>query len=156
MRDFSSEVGDRLAALSDGEACFYIGQINRRKPGGGSYNCSFRIKLRDDDRPFLEKMQSLVGLGRIYTHRDGPTNPNPCVTWAIDSKKECEELVDIFDRFPLWSKKARDFKIWRDAVLYWNYPYVDDDGKIVWDEMDQCRRLLMAGRAYRAPLRVVA
>lgn len=148
-QEISEEVGNRLAALTDGEGHFAIGQINKRKPGGGTCNCSFKIKLRDDDAPFLEHMQRIVGLGKIIRLKGTDTNPNPCILWVVHAKKEVEELVAIFDRFPLWSKKQRDFAVWKEAVLYWNYPYLDDWGRIDWETMDVLKDELKAVREYR-------
>jgi hypothetical protein len=106
------EIGYRLAGLADGEGCFSI-QPNNNK----GWLCSFVIKMRADDRPLLERFQRLTGVGNFYTATKG--RHNPCVSWAVQDKAGVRKIVDIFDMYPLWSKKKRDYNLWRLAVLEW-------------------------------------
>jgi LAGLIDADG endonuclease len=122
----TDEEGYRLASLADGEGCFSIARSGntdpKRRPRGGGYTCAFIVKMRADDTPFLERFAAIFG-GRIRhvgdVRQDGRARA-PQVTWSIDTKAGCRSLVDIFDRYPLWSKKRRDYLIWREAVLFWS------------------------------------
>lgn len=107
------EVGYRLASLADGEGCFHIGKR------GKNYMCSFIITLRQDDAPLLRIFQEATGVGSMY-FRPASGNMKPKVRWEVHRKKEVLALAGIFDAYPLWSKKATDFTIWREAVHYWN------------------------------------
>lgn len=115
----SPEVGNRLAGLCDGEGHFGIGRQ------GNWYRCLFAIGLRVDDEPFLREMRDAVDLGKVVTapaYRSEGRRNSPSAQWRIVSKDDCVALVALLDEYPLWSKKARDYAIWRDAVLYWQNP----------------------------------
>lgn len=116
-QDLPKGFGPWLAGLCDGEANF---DIHRQQRDSGEYFYPrFEMTLRADDGGLLAMLQQQVG-GKIYAkdERSPSDSPgkNPTTRWEIVSREECARLVDIFDRFPLQSKKARDFAIWREAV----------------------------------------
>jgi hypothetical protein len=130
----SDEVGWRFASLVDGEGCFDI----RAKTGG--CGCSLVLLMRADDRPLLERMRDeLGGLGRIrvYPKRG---NRQPTVVWAIHRRAEVLWLTELFDLYPLWSKKAKDYGVWREAAIAW-YSGAND--------LTAYRDELRTGRAYQ-------
>ena len=112
-----STFGHWLAGFSDGEGCFRI----HKGKSGTYYACHFQIKLRDDDLDILAECQRRTRIGNIY--RDTPSrqtrNSNPNATWVVQARAECWKLVSIFDQFPLRSKKARDYVIWKKALDIW-------------------------------------
>lgn len=116
--------GNWLAGFADGEGCFFIGRVTHRNRKGGpdyvNYRCAFTISLRNDDRPILEEIRATLGIGSMG-HR-APRNMGvwPMCEWRVKSKPEAVVLVDLFDRYPLRAKKARDYAIWREAVIDWN------------------------------------
>lgn len=132
------QTGHYLAGLTDGEGCFSIRAYNVHKPTK-TYGCAFIIKMRADDRFLLEGLRDALDLGTIATESGrGDSKPRkPTVRWVVGDKVGCLAVVTLFDRFPLWSKKARDFHVWRQAVLYWNYPRAleDGSGRIDWSPM---------------------
>lgn len=70
----------------------------------------FVIEVRADELPLLQELQAAFG-GTLYyarTHRS--------YRWQVQKRGICRELVAYFDRFPLRSKKARDYVLWRRAV----------------------------------------
>ncbi len=157
MQAFSDEIGFRLASLADGEGCFVISR--QQKNGRTSHQCSFSVKMRADDGPFLDRWCSLTGLGRVYyapAYPDQVRKNQPSAMWVVTRRRDCLALVDLFESFPLWSKKARDFEVWAQAVRYWNDPktlprsgrgnqfFVDQEPLIVLHER------LRAVRAYAA------
>lgn len=102
-----------LAGFADGEGCFLI--TAARWP-----HCRFQIALRADDKPVLEHCQQESGLGSLrfldipkYSKLVGAS---PQWLWSVQRKLECQRLVEIFDTYPLVSKKAADYAIWREAV----------------------------------------
>lgn len=118
------EFGYRLAGLTDGEGHFGI--VKQTKRGRTTYGCVFIINMRDDDREFVEWLHETTGLGVIYRagalrQRQG-WETNPMVGWRVQKKTECLKLLEIFERYPPLSKKARDFEIWAKAVRYLNGP----------------------------------
>ncbi len=143
---YADEIGFRLASLADGEGCFYIGKLKNRH-GNPAYNCAFFVKMRADDAPFLEHLSVMTGLGGIYeqgsTTADGHDR-KPQVCWKIQTKTDCLALTMIFDRYKLWSKKQRDYEIWRKAVMEWNDHEPGDD----WLPLEEFRDSLRAVREY--------
>ena len=119
----SPEAGYRLAALADGEGCFAIPRLAPRGTKQASFYCLFVVKMREDDTLFLARMKEEIGLGTLRwgtpSNGDGAKR-QPWVRWEIRRKEECISLVHIFDEYPLWSKKAQDFAIWREAVFEWS------------------------------------
>lgn len=115
------ELGYRLAAFTDGEGHFGI--VRQRKATGTYvYGVVFVIPLRRDDRAILERFQDEVGVGSLYDVERHNKWGNPQSRWVVQNKADCQRLVEIFDEFPLWSKKQRDYAIWREAVLYMQGP----------------------------------
>lgn len=111
MTPVSFEFGHWFSGFVDGEGCFTI-----HKKGG----CSFIIGLRSDDELVLRHIQnSLGGIGRIrYVFRSlGSEGGNPQIRWEVNKKKECLWLTTVFDAYPLRSRKANDYAIWREAAV---------------------------------------
>lgn len=134
------EQGWRLAGLTDGEGHF---GISRRKQ---SYMCEFVIALRDDDEPLLRRLQETTGLGLLYHAKKRLDGHHDICRWYVTRKQECLRLVEIFNACPLWSKKARDFEVWRKAVLYWNGPRLEG-----WAPMERWYHEIREARGYIEP-----
>lgn len=98
-----------FAGFVDGEGCFSFVTDTT-----GTTAPRFCISLRADDKPTLEFITNSLGFGNIY-HKNGWGNSKPQVSLHITSSA-CWRLVELFDQFPLQSKKKRDFAIWRQAV----------------------------------------
>lgn len=114
--DLTDGFGHWLAGFADGEGCFRL--IQHRVGPGLAISAQFQISLRADDRPILEEIRQRTGLGNIHSNgRSAVNNGRPQVRWAVGDHAGCLVLVGLFDRYPLRAKKARDFAIWRDAVM---------------------------------------
>jgi hypothetical protein len=122
----SPELGHRFAGLCDGEGSFIIHRKRNRGYDLTSYVCRFTMGLRADDQPLLELLRDCLGLGQISIASASIAadrrQPHPTARWDVMAKRDCLRIVQILDEFPLWSKKAADFAIWREAVVYWNKP----------------------------------
>jgi hypothetical protein len=104
----------RLAGLVDGEGCFTI----TKTPKNG-YRCAFVIKLRADDREMLERYRYGVdGIGHLR-RQERKNAWAPTVAWQVEDKYGVGLIRDLFELYPLWSKKRRDFEIWAPAVDFW-------------------------------------
>jgi hypothetical protein len=164
MRDESTEFDDAfghwLAGFADGEGCFSI----LHHKGREAYHCQFIIGLRDDDTAILREVHARTGLGYLRRREVCPSsvkNARAQTYWVVHRKTDCLALVEIFDRYPLRAKKARDYAVWREAVLEWERwtgkrvgvrqrtCYVD------WRRMAELRRQIQAVRQYPGTVEVV-
>lgn len=101
--------GHWLAGMTDGEGSFVISRDPR-----GIFRCTFQMGLRLDDRPILNECCSRVGLGAVHEQL------GRLAVWVVGRKVEVEILVQLFRRYPLRAKKAKDFEVWARAVELWN------------------------------------
>lgn len=142
--------GHWLAGFIDGEGCFRIqrGLANRRFP---YYACSFSLKQRDDDRALIADIVERTGIGTLREDRHRSGNSKPCVLWVADSKAHTEALAELLDRYPLRSRKLRDYLIWREAVEY-RKQHVRGNrwhGPQDWHPMEIFRVRIVEARTYR-------
>lgn len=119
-----------LVGFTDGEGCF--GLSIRKRPisiKNGTFYFSkdivFQIALRDDDREIIEKIHDNLKCGKISY--SVPRNKwklkeyisHGMVQFRVASIKEIANIIiPIFDKYPLLTKKRRDYDIWRKAVLF--------------------------------------
>jgi hypothetical protein len=107
--------GNWLAGFIDGEGHFYIACSPRQT----NYHCGMKMSLRDDDAEILATIHMATGLGVLgrsdWHHRQKITN-GATARWEIGSRPHCLGLIRLLDRYPLRTKKARDYAIWCEAV----------------------------------------
>jgi len=115
------ELGHFFAGLCAGEACFAICWASGSRQ---RFRCDFVIRMREDEEPMLRELQRRIGVGTLRRHR-ARGRSHPIVQWRAGSAADCRRLVEIFDRFPLRSRKQRDYEIWREAVLELSRPERD-------------------------------
>lgn len=131
-----------LTGFADGEGTFVItrsgSQVGNRRR---AWTPRFAISLRADDTAVLAALRSRFG-GSISTHAKR-AGTHPIATWTIAGKRDLALIVDYFDRFPLRSKKARDYAIWRSAALL--YIECSNSADIV-EQMEPLRDALNGGR----------
>lgn len=110
--------GHWLAGLFDGEGCF---TITARGKARRSFAPSFTLCLREDDAEIVEEIARRTGFGRVYhvIHRRPGVRDRYRVEWKVYRKRDVLALAALLDRYPLRSKKARDFRLWREAVRLW-------------------------------------
>lgn len=105
--------GHWLSGFTDGEGCFSLATNCTRRP----LQPLFRLGLRGDDAAILNLVWSYLRCGAVRL-RQPRTQVNPVCSFEVWNTTELAQVVvPHFDRFPLRSKKARDFVIWREAVL---------------------------------------
>lgn len=102
-----------LSGFLDGEGCFSISRSTK-----GCYSCALIVKLRADDRPLLEQIQFQLGIGIVRGVRvQGEGRRRPAAHWVVARKAETLWLTKLLDEFTLRAKKARDYAVWREAVI---------------------------------------
>lgn len=143
--------GHWLAGLIDGEGCFRV-QRNGARRGArhATYVPVFGLKLRDDDASVLAQIAEQTGIGHLDRDIARTGGSKPCLRWTVDTRADCAQLVEILDRFPLRTRKAADYVIWRRAVVEWTTKPRGDrwHGPRDWSVLSALRDELVAARAY--------
>lgn len=111
-----------ITGFSDGESWFRMYKINR----GTSWTFSFGIKLRDDDELIIEAIRDVFD-GSLYRgHQSeekrkqyGREGAKPSVMVVLHKRESIGQLIWHFDHYPLQTKKAGDYYIWREAAVTW-------------------------------------
>jgi hypothetical protein len=100
-----------FSGFAAGESYF---QLRRQNNRGWRIEPRFRIHLRADDLAILDALQAAFG-GSVRRGRNGIWLPQ--AHWLVSRKQDLQQIVDYFDRFPLRAKKAREYVVWREAVV---------------------------------------
>lgn len=160
LADIDPAFGHWLAGFIDGEGCFsfscsmYKGE-RRDRP-------RFALFLREDDAAIVEEIHTAVGCGvvrwKAAQRRLSYSWGRPQMGWIVDSREGLRRLIAVLDQFPLRSKKASDYAIWREAVMLWiNSEQRYREGRRgrethkCWAQITAIRERLMEARAYKAP-----
>ena len=99
-----------FSGLVDGEGCFIISRVRQRWT-----HARFVINMRADDAVMLEEIRRTMGFGAVQgRHR---TYANPTRAFEVTNKRGLLALVRLFDRYPLRSRKRKDYEVWRTFVL---------------------------------------
>ncbi len=102
-----------FVGFTDGEGSFYISHQHNDK-GTAEYCPRFGISLIASDIETLQNIQRQLGFGTVgITH----TRHKPFAYFRTNKLEELLALIKVFDRYPLQSKKQKDYEIWKLAVL---------------------------------------
>ena len=117
--------GNWLSGFTDGEGCFGLHRhgVNPSTGKRRGYHGLFRIELRGDDSGVLSSIKEYLGCGNLGGSPANlgysPRKVNPTCTYFVSDNKSLHDVViPNFEKFPLRSKKARDFAIWSQAIKY--------------------------------------
>ncbi|MBU2540306.1 MAG: LAGLIDADG family homing endonuclease [Candidatus Omnitrophica bacterium] len=101
-----------ITGFCEGEAAFTYSRH------GDRLNLYFAIKLNEEDKDLILQIQEFFGVGTIYDVKATPPRKysgltNPAVYYRVTRVSELEKVVEHFDNFPLFGKKLKSYKIWR-------------------------------------------
>ena len=105
-----------FSGFFDGEGTLLAMRENDRQ-----LTLKIQILLRDDDGSVNRWIQENLGCGKIYPHavsRQARVKTKPGSMFRIrDIRDLAEIVVPLFDKYPLHSKKAREYLIWKKLLL---------------------------------------
>jgi hypothetical protein len=106
-----------FSGFFDGEGTLLI-QVD----GNTQLALKIQVLLRADDRSVNEHIKAELKCGRIFPHparlNDG-RNAKPGVMYRVQELRDLYEIiVPLFERYPLRSKKNREFEIWKNIVRH--------------------------------------
>lgn len=101
-----------FAGLFDGEGHFMIGLRSPRKGAGRELQLGLTLYLRDDDAGVLLRVHDVLG-GYFR-----PTSKDNVARWCLRGLASLAEVaLPLFERYPLYSKKASEFDLFRSLVM---------------------------------------
>jgi hypothetical protein len=116
----SNDFGNYFAGFFDGEGCIVAFHRRRtdRPKSYPEFRLSLQIAIRDDDLQVLEYIRDNLG-GRIHRQKARKyTQTNPSARWNLESIKDLAEVViPLLEKYPLRSKKGREYEIWKPLVI---------------------------------------
>lgn len=130
VTDIPDDEGHWLAGITDGEGYFRLGTRKRRLdryPDRLYHSIEFiyGMTLRADDAPVLHRIQRILKVGYVGFYRprgvmhhplSGEAYPaNPRFSFRTAKRLDAGRVIATFQRFPLRSKKLRDFELWSKA-----------------------------------------
>lgn len=71
---------------------------------------TFKIGLAKKDLPILYRIHSFLGVGNITTR-------DLSCSYAIQSIKDLQVLIDHFDKYPLMTQKGADYLLFKMAFI---------------------------------------
>lgn len=127
--------GHWLSGFIAGEGSFNIVRNH------GCWVISFTLSQRDDDADTIHEIRDQLDLGKVYRIKPSGAS-KPKVAWQISRLSEQLQLIEVLDRFPIRSRKTKDYAIWKQAVL----------AKSAKDfvQIDELAPKLKAARTYKA------
>lgn len=116
----SDDFGHYFSGFFDGEGCI-VAFHRRRTDRAKSYpefRLALQIAIRDDDSQVLEYIRDNLG-GRIHWQKARENSKtNASVRWVFEHVKDLAEvIIPLLDKYPLRSKKRREYEIWRPLVM---------------------------------------
>ena len=128
-----------LSGFTDAEGTFSITryQGKARKDGArcpSGYTFEFSIQVRNDDLGILEQIKDYLKVGgllfasREKARQNGMPTAKDQVSFKVrDFASIIDTVIPHFDKFPLLSKKAKDYQIFKEAALA-HKAYLDNGG----------------------------
>ena len=113
-----------ITGFLEGEGSFDVNLSKKKAKSGVVYmGCyaKFMIGLRQDDYRALEFIQKKLKCGKIikYIEFSNHFGKQPMCRYTITIVKDLKEkLMPIIDRVGMYSKKRKDYKIWKKGVNY--------------------------------------
>lgn len=113
----SDDFGYWFSGFFDGEGCIFAFTRQVRGTKYSEFRLSVNISIRDDDAGAITRIQNNLKVGVISRGRNHG-NTNPTIAWRCERVKDLAEvIVPLFDHYPLYTKKAKEFAIWKPIVL---------------------------------------
>lgn len=103
-----------ITGLVDGEG-YFLAAYHKHPTcvHGEQLHISFGLSLRWDDIEPIKMLTEYFGVGSVAIDRGGK---NPVLRYKVYAFQELLKIVEHFEKFPLQSKKSKDFDIWKEIV----------------------------------------
>lgn len=119
MRE-DSDIANWIVGLVDGEGSFTIQFQNFPAMRlGFEARPIFIVNLDSKDREILELMRDFFGFGVVKTYERGGDYKGigKACYYKVTNLKDCLEIMKFFRKYPLRSKKRKDFEMWCECLF---------------------------------------
>ncbi len=119
---------DHIVGFVEGEGCFSVAielytdrkprktghKYRQKKPANGFRVApTFRINIREDDRPILEEIRKRLGVGEIYIqNKEKYRNCRNTAHYYVQTFSDLLKVRDFFRQQTFYTKKGKDFELW--------------------------------------------
>lgn len=118
-----SDIANWIVGLVDGEGCFTV-QLNNfpAMKLGFEARPTFIVNLDSKDRPILELIRDFFEFGVVNTYERGGNYKGigKACFYKVTNLKDCLEIMKFFKKYPLRSKKGKDFEMWCQCLFMMN------------------------------------
>lgn len=97
--------------------CEGVASFTYSRTGLQSFVLYFAIKLKSQDKKILEGIQDFFGCGRIYSVKQNNGQLGSDIYYRVTKISDLEKVVRHFDQYPLKTKKAKNYQLWREMVF---------------------------------------
>ena len=102
-----------VTGFVDGEGCFHI-SINKHPKMSMGWQVSklpeFRIVQHSRDEALLKELQRFFQAGKVVVNHGSRKE------LRIRKLNELKNVINLFERYPLMTKKSRDFEVFREVL----------------------------------------
>lgn len=114
--NITDNFGYWFSGFFDGEGCLLGATLKTE------HIVRIMISLRRDDLAILNKIKKILDCGIITNTTDNPNNQgyqsSPKSIYVVQTPKElCEIVIPLFDKYPLQTKKGKEYPIWRELAM---------------------------------------
>lgn len=144
------------AGFLDGEGCFTI-EVKRYRDSRKQdryLRPRLAVQVRRDDEVALRRLQEAIETpGYFYRRKARKVSTygsvsKPTTECAWHCMDDVKAVVKLLDEYPLLGKKARDYAIWRKAVLI--YTNTERPSRERQEALEPLREVLMESKKYKA------
>ena len=137
-----------LSGIADGESTFTIQRYRKAATHAMTVRFCWSISLRADDVDVIRLIQGYTGGGLCKT---GHSQGNPKWVLQVTRREEHFRLIQHFRKYPLRSKKRREFELWAEAIELWDSATGKPKPKEVHDKVEQIAEEIRAYRVFFDP-----
>jgi hypothetical protein len=107
-----------FAGFFDGEGTFIVfTRPCTANPKYSEYRLGIRVMIRDDDAQVVARIKDYLKVGPVSRRRRHGRS-NPAIAWTCERVQDLAEvIVPLFEKYPLQTKKAQEFAVWKPLVM---------------------------------------
>jgi hypothetical protein len=106
------DLANYIVGQADADSSFVITIMRCKGNKYGLRVLPLWVTEKHGDTEVLEKIHDFLGVGRVYAFH-GKSHPYIALRVA---GRDCAQIVQFFEQFPLRGRKREDFEIWKKAV----------------------------------------